>query len=426
MIRVLAAIVVPPHLAVSGGARAAEQLSAALASRCDITVASMMSGPGEPDKAASPGPRRARVTCGRPPLAPWSRLPNHFSTLFYRSDIANLIHPEAFDVVHLHNPVPALEMERIARSARRRGVPYVISTHGFNEIANGERIYGFGAAKRLLWRSLVRRPVERAVRGAAGIFMLSPADEAIVKELGLQGDELSVVSNGVSIPEPGDERSDGAICRRRGIPPLRTPGQITCMFLANHTPNKGLPVLLDALARLKQPYLMIIAGERRDGIAYDAAMRACGPGQRLVVTGRIEDAEIGALFRRSDLFVFPTLADTLPLVVLEAMAHGVPVVASRVGGIPYQIDPSCGALVPPGDPAALAATISLLAAQPEKLAEMGRMARRRVQAEFTWEAAAEQALAGYERILRRRGLSRTRVPTNEPVLSTQESSHGAS
>ena len=79
-----------------------------------------------------------------------------------------------------------------------------------------------------------------------------------------------------------------------------------------------------------------------------------------MVTGRLSDAEVGALMRRADLFVFPTLADTLPLVVFEAMAQAVPVLASAVGGIPYQIDPGCGQLVPPNDAAALAAAIERL------------------------------------------------------------------
>ena len=68
----------------------------------------------------------------------------------------------------------------------------------------------------------------------------------------------------------------------------------------------------------------------------------CRPDQQIIVTGRLRDDEVGAALRRSDLFVFPTLADTFPLVVLEAMAHGVPVLASRVGGIPHQLDERCG------------------------------------------------------------------------------------
>ena len=91
MSRVLAAIVVPPHLSVSGGARAAEQLSAALAPRCDMTVASMMNGASAGEMPVGPRHiRRLEVRTWSPPLVPWSRLPNRYSTLFYRSNLPDL------------------------------------------------------------------------------------------------------------------------------------------------------------------------------------------------------------------------------------------------------------------------------------------------------------------------------------------------
>ena len=387
--RVLAAVVVPPHLSVSGGARAAEQLSAALAPHCDITVASMMNGAG-----SAAAVERLPVRAWLPPLLPWSRLPSRYRTLFYRSDIPRLAARGRFDLVHLHNPMPALELERIAGACRAQGLPYVISTHGFNEVAHGGEVYGFGRAKRLLWRQLVAAPVARAVRQAAGIFALSPADTGIVERMGFAG-PVTLVTNGVALPGPGDAAADREALARLGIPPEATPGTPTCMFLANHTPNKGLPQLLEAFGRIAHPYQLIVGGERRDGIDYDGAIAACRPGQWIVVTGRLSDREVAAAFRRSDLFVFPTLADTLPLVVLEAMAHGLPVVASRVGGIPYQIGTDCGVLVPPGDAAALAAAVSGLAADPDRLRLAGAAARRRVAERFTWDRAAEQALQGY-------------------------------
>ncbi|NKE44140.1 glycosyltransferase [Roseomonas frigidaquae] len=398
--RILAAIIVPPHLTVSGGARAAEQLSAALASRCDITVASMMNGAGSGAAATMPAPHRSPVRSALPPLLPWSWLPNRFATLFYRSDIPRLIAP-GIDLVHLHNPMPALELARIASACRAGGLPYVVSTHGFNEVWNGEAIYGFDGPKRLAWRRLVVEPVSRAVRGADAVFVLSPADIDIVRGMGFAGDILQV-HNGVDLPVLAAPEGDAALLQRLGVPERDDPNRIHCMFLANHTPNKGLPDLLKAFGQLDVPYTLVVGGERRDAIDYESHLRACRPGQRIIVTGRLTDPEVAALYRQSDLFVFPTLADTFPLVVLEAMAHGVAVLASAVGGIPHQITEDCGVLVPPGDPAALAAAVARLAAEPGLLERMGCNARARVAAEFSWERAADQALAGYRQVLRRR------------------------
>ncbi len=173
------------------------------------------------------------------------------------------------------------------------------------------------------------------------------------------------------------------------------------MFLANHTPNKGLPVLLDAFTAMERPFLLIVGGEKRPDVDYDAYIRKAKSGQQIVITGRLSDAEIRAALGRSDLFVFPTLADTFPLVVLEAMAHGVPVLASHVGGIPYQVTPDCGVMVEPRDVAGVRAAVEQLAGQRDRLVQMGRNARQRALAEFTWEKAAIDAVHSYRRVLER-------------------------
>lgn len=414
MIRVLSAIAVPPHLSVSGGARAGERLSSALAGYCDVTVASMMNGRGESPVGPSPSYRRVSVQTSLPFMLQSPRTPNRLKSPFYRSNIPELVRGGAYDIVHIHNPLPALEMARIAKACVSTRTPYVVSTHGYNEVARGEYIYGFDLLRRMAWRNLVRKPVAWVTRNADAVFLLSPADKPIVQDMGYTGDNLPIVTNGVGPLEPFDAERDASICQDLEISPVRTPGQITCMFLANHTPNKGLPILLKAFAEMTRPYLLIVGGEKRDGIDYDSARRACGPNQQVVITGRLKDSAVPALFRRSDLFVFPTLADTLPLVVLEAMSHGVPVVASDVGGIPFQLEaPSCGVLVPAGDATALRASIEDLTGDPERLRLIGRAAKARVQSEFTWDSAARKALAAYELVLK-----------NSPLRSNSRTSDG--
>ena len=334
MMKVLAAIVVPPHMSVSGGARAAELLSSAVADRCDITVASMMNGEGLSTKAGGRLPARVPVRNWLPPLVPWSNFSNRYSTLFYRSDLPAIVRNGKFDLVHIHNPMPALEMQRVARACIAAGLPYVVSTHGFNEVANGGQVYGFGGLQRLVWKTLVAAPVARVVAHASGIFALSPADFDIVRTMGFAGSELTVVPNGVPIPDLSPRPGDAAILTRLGISTARDSRRITCMFLGNHTPNKGLPFLLEAFAGLERPYLLIVGGEKRPDINYDQYIRGTRPDQQIIITGRLSEDELRAALARTDLFVFPTLADTFPLVVLEAMAHGVPVIASRVGRHP--------------------------------------------------------------------------------------------
>src|SRR6476659_78257 len=152
--KVLAAIIAPPHLKASGGAGAGERLSNALARHCDITVASMLNGVGERagDGQSTRAPR-VNVKTWLPPGIPWSRLPNNYKTLFYRSDIPDLIATGAYDLVHIHNPTPALEMERVARACLKHNVSYIVATHGFNEIENGLRVLNLNALQRQVWRT---------------------------------------------------------------------------------------------------------------------------------------------------------------------------------------------------------------------------------------------------------------------------------
>src|SRR5688500_15902413 len=123
--KVLSTIIVPPHLSVSGGARAAEHLAEALASHCEMSVASMMAEGSGGDTVT-----RLPVRVSLPALAPWSRVPERHRTPFYRSDIPDLIRRGRYDLVHIHNPMPALEMERVARACIGSGIPYIVSTHG--------------------------------------------------------------------------------------------------------------------------------------------------------------------------------------------------------------------------------------------------------------------------------------------------------
>jgi alpha-maltose-1-phosphate synthase len=400
--RVLAAIVIPPHMTISGAARAAERLSAELANKCDITVASMMNGRGMIPAAGPSASKREAVSVFLPPLLRSSIVPNRFKTLFYRSSLPEIVARGNYDLVHLHNPLPALELARTARACLQKRVPYVVSTHGFNEVANGAEVYGFDPVRRQMWRSMVEQPVAKVVRKAAEVLALSPADFDIVRAMGFEGPGLSVVTNGVDAPPQQDDAVDLNLLSRLGITERRAGDPITCMFLANHTPNKGLPVLLEAFASMEQPYLLIVGGEKRPNVAYERYIAGCRPGQRIVVTGRLADEEVAALYRRSDLFVYPTLADTFPLVVLEAMSYGLAIVATRVGGIPHQVEGGCGELVAPGDPSEIAAAVSRLTTERQRLFTMGKKAQSRVLAEYSWSRSAENAILAYKRALDRK------------------------
>jgi glycosyltransferase involved in cell wall biosynthesis len=166
---------------------------------------------------------------------------------------------------------------------------------------------------------------------------------------------------------------------------------------------KGVGVFLRSLAGIRGPFRAVVAGKFKDegekaGLLDESRLGA-RLASRVVFTGGVSDGELRALYHLADLFVYPTMGDTLPLVVLEAMACGLPVVSTTVGGIPFAVPPEAGILVPPGDAEAVGEAVNALLADPGRRRAMGRMARARVDEAFRWSAAAERALSGYRSVL---------------------------
>jgi glycosyltransferase involved in cell wall biosynthesis len=253
---------------------------------------------------------------------------------------------------------------------------------------------------------LVDRPLRYVLKHATMVFALSPHEYPMLRALGIPAAKLAVVSNGVDEQylEPPDQEQLAAVCSKFALPldhaPRRQHNGWVGFFLGNHTRNKGLPILLDAMRHVKTPYLLIVGGKKRTELDYATYERRASASQRIVFTDFLTEAEVAALYAYADLFIFPSLADTLPLVVLDAMAAGLPVLSTAVGGIPYQVDESCGYLVEPGDPVGLAEALNQITVDRAKLAWKGAQARLRVRERFWWPQSAAQAVALYEKILK--------------------------
>src|SRR5208337_2374200 len=167
-----------------------------------------------------------------------------------------------------------------------------------------------------------------------------------------------------------------------------SPGDILLLLIGNDWRNKGLPTLLEAMSRLSYPSLRLCV------VGSDAAAEFLPQVQSLHLSDRVkffaESSEILLFYAAADIYAAPSLEDSFNLPVLEAMACGLPVLVSCLAGISeYIVDGVDGILLQdPGDPSALAASLSLLLQQPELRRSLGEAAARKAQ-QFSWERQAD-------------------------------------
>lgn len=176
------------------------------------------------------------------------------------------------------------------------------------------------------------------------------------------------------------------------------PGPPRLLCIGRLAEQKGQLVLLEALARAREarPDLTLtLAGDGPMRPAIEAAIARRGLGGAVAITGWIDEARVRAELAAAHALVLPSFAEGLPVVLMEAMAAGRPVIATWVAGIPELVRPGRdGWLVPAGDGAALAeAMLELAATPPERLSAMGAEARARALARHDIDAAAARLAA---------------------------------
>jgi glycosyltransferase involved in cell wall biosynthesis len=170
--------------------------------------------------------------------------------------------------------------------------------------------------------------------------------------------------------------------------------------------RKGIDTAIEALARLPGVELVIAGGPERALLGEDAEYRrlrdiaqARGVAGRVVFTGAVPRTQVPALIRSADVVVCTPWYEPFGITPLEAMACGVPVVASAVGGLTDTVvDRATGWLVPPRDPAALASALRALLADPDRRAAMGRASPDRARQWYSWPRIAAQTEAVYEQM----------------------------
>ena len=197
-----------------------------------------------------------------------------------------------------------------------------------------------------------------------------------------------VIHNGIALDRP-----------RR--PSRSAAGPVTLLSVGRLRAPKDFRTLLHAMAALDRGTARLrIAGDGPDRAELEHEIARLGLGSVVELLGTRDDVD--ELLAGADVFVLSSASEGLPMSVLEAMAAGLPVVASAVGGVPELVrDGETGALVPPGDSAALASALRTIVADPALRERLGEAGRRRAEQEFSLARFEREHLALYRTHLRR-------------------------
>lgn len=303
-----------------------------------------------------------------------------------------------------------------AVNAVRRGRPHVL--HGFQFTANA-----WGAAARLTFGSIVfiagargmqpdltlsQRLARDAIRRCADhVVTNSVAQTAELYDAGIPSRRVSVIPNGVDIsrfPYPGDRQA------ARSALHLPANGPVIGM-VASFYPVKRWDVFLSAAARVarQRPDVNIVCiGEGSLRPAIEESARRLGISGQTRFTGARRD--VPALLPGLDVLALSSDTEGLPNSVLEAMASGLPIVATDVGGVAEAVDEGrTGLLTPRADSAAMADGILSLLDKPRRAEEMGAAGRARVEADFSMDTATKATMDLYERLLTQSSPGRERI-----------------
>jgi glycosyltransferase involved in cell wall biosynthesis len=223
----------------------------------------------------------------------------------------------------------------------------------------------------------------------------------VVEKEGIRARRISVVYNGVD-PEVFAPLHDRAEIRAElGI----GAGEVVAGTVGRLSPEKGgVDLLIRAMASLRAEYPQVRLVVVGDGPLRPQLESMAGEvGLPVIFTGTRTD--VPRLLGAIDLFVLPSLLEAMPIALLEAMAMRLPVVATRVGGVPEIVrDGIDGLLVAPGSAAALHAAIGQLVGSPALRCRLGEAAQARVLSRFTIEGMVKRVEGIYDRLLAKKGV----------------------
>lgn len=341
-------------------------------------------------------------------------------------EMRRLLNEDRPEVVHVHSVYPMFSPSVLV-ACRRAGVPVAMTVHNHNltcptwyhlykgrvcEDCVGGHEYrcvlkncrnNILESSAYALRSSVARRLRLFHDNVSVLIVLTPFAKGKLLQAGFREDQIAVV------PNPASVRDTFAI---------PSAGEYVA-FAGRLSPEKGVDTLLSAAAQMPDvPFK--VAG---DGLVL-SEMKARAP-RNVVFLGRLGSDELREFYGRSRLVVVPSMwFEQFPMVVLEAMARGLPVIASRIGGLPEIIEEGItGSLFEPGNPEDLVQQVRRLWDDPQLCDRMGRAGRQKVMREYTEDAYFHNLMAVYQTAIQRSRKGAVVTPLvhiNNAVLPSSE------
>jgi glycosyltransferase involved in cell wall biosynthesis len=358
-------------LAEVGGAQTyVASLLPALTDRFDVVVAAHGMGPLHGAATVS-GARFIPLEHVRRPIRP-------LRDLLGLIELVRLLQRERPDIVHASSSKAGV-LARVA--ARLVGVPVCVFTaHGWAFAAHARL-----SARLYRWADRLVRPLTTAT-----ICVSEREREAGLRARTCDAARTVVIPNAVDVSGAPQARHDRAKPLIVAVGRLKAPKDFVTLVRA-----------LDALPA--RPFEALIVGEGPDRRQLEHEIRRLGLAARVRLAG--ERGDVPELLAGADVFVLSSASEGLPMSALEAMAAGLPVVASRVGGVPeLVIDGQTGLLVRPRDPDELAAALERLVGDSALRRRLGAAGRKRAKEHFDLDSFRRAHVDLYSRELARRGL----------------------
>jgi glycosyltransferase involved in cell wall biosynthesis len=282
--------------------------------------------------------------------------------------LARYIRRYQFSVIHTHDLWANLMGVVAARIA------------GTRVIISSQRDLGH-----LWWYTPLRIRIIRIIHLLAGHVLAnsSAVRDALVRDFRLPATRIRIIRNGIDVERFAKAHAD----RAKMFPTLENQARLVILIANMHSSVKGHLDLIDAafqVCRAIPETRFLLVGDGKERPMIEERVKDADLSQHFLFLGRRTD--IPELLACAEVSVLPSRAEGLPNVILEAMAAGLPVVATRVGGIPEIIvDEESGLLVPPNKPSALAKAIIRVLRDPAFAAQIGRTAREQIRTHFGFD-----------------------------------------